>query len=119
MFITFDAIPRTLKQCENMSKSWVGFPQAINQIGLKYEEVEKWLKEGKEPFDDEEAIKKVCEETLERLIEAKRLREAAKQALKEKDLGTAPNVASKPPLKRSYPMTTLEKLREKTKEQEK
>ena len=34
-------------------------------------------------------------------------------------MGTAPKVAAKPPLKRSYPMTTLEKLREKTREQAK
>ena len=36
--------------------------------------------------------------------------------MKEKDLGTAPKVAAKPPLKRSYPITTLEKLREKSRE---
>ena len=54
VFITFDAIPRTLKQFENMSKTWLGFPQALNQIGLKYEAVEKRLKAVKEPFDDED-----------------------------------------------------------------
>ena len=86
---------------------------------MKYEEVEKRLKEGKDPFDDEEAIKKVCDETVRRFLEAKRLREAAEKTLKEKDLETAPKVAAKPPLKRSYPMTTLEKLREKAKEQAK
>ena len=71
----------TLKQFENMSKTWLGFPTALNQIGLKYEEVEKRLREGKEPFDDEEAVKNRCEEKLQslvatknRILEAKSLR---------------------------------------------
>ena len=44
MFINFEAIPRTIKQFEEMTKSWFGFPQALNQIGLKYEEVKKNFK---------------------------------------------------------------------------
>ena len=106
-----------------MSTTRLGFPTALNQIGLKYEEVEKRLKEGKEPFDDEEAVKNRCEEKLKslietknRILEAKRLSDAAQKTVKEKDLGTAPKVAVKPPWKRSYPNTTLEKLREKTRE---
>ena len=55
------------------------------------------MKEGKEPFGDEEAVKNRCEEkfkslvaTRNRILEAKRLNEAARRTVKEKDLGTAP-----------------------------
>ena len=44
MFINFESIPRTMKQFEEMTKFWLGFPQAHNQIGLKYEEVKKNFK---------------------------------------------------------------------------
>ena len=58
MFIDVETIPRTLKQFEVSSKSWLGFPQALEMIGLKYEEVENRLNEGKKPFDDKVAMKR-------------------------------------------------------------
>ena len=41
-------------------------PQALRHIGLEYEEVDSKLTEGREPFDDDETMKKTCEETLNR-----------------------------------------------------
>ncbi len=89
MFINFDSIPRAMKMFEDMTKFWMGFPQALNQIGLKYEEVKKRLQEGKPPFEDEEAVKKACDDAPERLLEQKRLKETAEKTLKESEVGTA------------------------------
>ena len=109
MFIHFEAVPRTMKQFDDMTKFWVGFPQALNQIGLKFEEVKKRLQEGKEQFEDEEAVKKACDEALERLQESKRLKEAADKALKQSEVGTAAKVAPKPALKPKVPTVSTRK----------
>ena len=79
MFSHFEAIPRTMKEFENMEKFWLGFPQALRRIGLEFEEVKKRLQEGKPPFDDEEKIKWICDETLEGLIEQREQKEAAEK----------------------------------------
>ncbi len=44
MFINFGTIPRTMKEFDDMTKFWLGFQQALNQIGLKCEEVEENFK---------------------------------------------------------------------------
>ena len=106
-----------MKQFEDMTKFLLGFRQALNQIGLKYEEVKKKLQEGKPPFENEEAVKKACDDALERLLEEKRLKEAATKVLKEPDVGTAAKGAPKPPCKEKYPQTTLERLRQKALEE--
>jgi hypothetical protein len=66
VFITFETIPRTLKDFDNLTKYWVGFPPALNQIGLKYDEVKKRLQGGKPPFENEEVVEKACEDALKR-----------------------------------------------------
>ena len=118
MFIHFEAIPRNMKEFENMEKFWLGFSQALNRIGLKFEEVKKRLQEGKPPFEDEEAVKKACDEALERLQEEKRLRDAANKVLKESEVGTVAKAAPKQPWKQQkYPQTALERLRQKALEE--
>ena len=71
VFINFETIPRTIQAFDHMAKTWQGFPQALSQIGLNFEKVQKRLQQGKTPYEDEEEFKKDCEEALKRLQEAK------------------------------------------------
>ena len=52
-------IPMTLEDFKNKEDTWLGFHDALENIGLEYKEVKKRLSEGKEPWKDLEKRKEL------------------------------------------------------------